>query len=328
MLLKRLLTGFMSVVLTISLGLGAAWMWAKERYQAPLGTTQVRVDIPRGAGLNRISHILFQQGVLPSQIDGYVFLMMVTAARQGASLQAGEYDIPADSSMAAITDILRTGKNRVHYPLTVPEGLTSPEVLRLISSMPELDGTVSLKPATGTLLPETYALLRGDQRDDAVRRMQAAMDKAISDLWAQRAPDLPLKNKEQAIILASVVEKETGLPAERPRVAAVFINRLRVGMPLQSDPTVIYGLAPETGTLGRALLRSDLETDHPWNTYTRSGLPASPIANPGLASLTAVLHPASTKELYFVADGTGGHAFANTLAEHNKNVAAWKKLQR
>jgi UPF0755 protein len=158
--------------------------------------------------------------------------------------------------------------------------------------------------------------------------MQAAMTKTLDELWDNRDPNLPLTSKEEAVILASVVEKETGLAAERPQVAAVFINRLRLGMPLQSDPTVIYGLAPDTGSLGRALLRKDLEQDHPWNTYTRPGLPQSAIANPGRESIAAVLHPAQTKALYFVADGTGGHAFAESLAEHNRNVARWRRLQR
>jgi len=158
--------------------------------------------------------------------------------------------------------------------------------------------------------------------------MMDAMDAALAELWPGRAPDLPIATPEEAVILASIVEKETAVAAERPRVAAVFVNRLRLGMPLQSDPTVIYGLAPETGSLDRRLLRADLKTDHPYNTYTRGGLPKGPIANPGRDSLKAVLHPAETKDLYFVADGTGGHAFAETLREHNRNVAKWRRVQR
>jgi UPF0755 protein len=154
------------------------------------------------------------------------------------------------------------------------------------------------------------------------------MTRTLDELWPHRDPNLPISSKEEAVILASVVEKETALAAERPQVAAVFINRLRLGMPLQSDPTVIYGLAPDTGSLGRPLLRADLEKDHPWNTYTRPGLPQSPIANPGRDSLYAVLHPAAIKALYFVADGSGGHAFADTLRQHNNNVAQWRRIQR
>lgn len=304
-------------------------MWASKRYVAPGSAAQtVRLEIPRGAGLQKISQILADAGLIQQGADPLIFTVMVKRANLGGSLQAGEYDVPPASSMAAIAEMLSSGRNRVHYLLTIPEGLTTPEALRLISAMPELDGLLTLSPRTGTLLPETYAFMRGDQRNEAVRRMQAAMDKTLGELWEKRAPGLPLTSKEQAVILASVVEKETALAAERPRVAAVFINRLRAGMPLQSDPTVIYGLAPETGSLGRALLRSDLEKDHPWNTYTRPGLPASPIANPGRESLAAVLNPVKTNELYFVADGSGGHAFASTLAEHNRNVAAWRKMQR
>lgn len=328
-MLKRLVQSIASLVLLAVMTAGIAWVWATDRYQTPSATQDtVRIDIPRGSGLSRIGQILASHHLINSNLDPWVFTAMVKQSNRGGSLQAGEYDVPPHSSMADITDMLTSGKNRVHYSLTIPEGLTSPEVMRLIQAMPQLDGPLSLRPETGSLLPETYAFLRGDRRDEAIHRMQTALTKALDELWPNRDPNLPIKSKEEAIILASVVEKETALASERPRVAAVFINRLRLGMPLQSDPTVIYGLAPDTGSIARPLLRADLEKDHPWNTYTRNGLPLSPIANPGLESLRAVLHPARTKDLYFVADGSGGHAFAATLNDHNRNVTAWRKLQR
>lgn len=326
---KRLFFSLIGLCLLAVCAAAAGWILAEQRFTtASTSESETRVEIPRGAGLRQISQILVQQGLLKDKVDLWVFQGMVKARGTAASLQAGEFDIPAGSTMADIAAILGSGRNRVHYTLTIPEGLTSPEVLALVSQMGTLSGPAPAQVPTGSLLPETYAFLRGDSRADAVNRMQAAMTKTLDELWDSRDPNLPIASKQDAVILASVVEKETGLAAERPQVAAVFINRLRLGMPLQSDPTVIYGLAPDTGSLGRALLRKDLEQDHPWNTYTRPGLPQSPIANPGRESLAAVLHPAQTKALYFVADGTGGHAFAETLAEHNRNVARWRRLQR
>lgn len=328
-MIKRLFLSLLLLILLAVAALAGGWFVAKQRFVAATAVSQtVRVDIPRGAGLRHITSVLATAGLLPSKLDQLVFQIMVKDAGTAAALQAGEFDIPPHSSMAGIAEIIATGRNRVHYTLTIPEGLTSPEVIRLVEAMPELSGHVSLKVPTGSLLPETYAFQRGDSRDEAIARMQAALKKTLDELWPGRDPNLPLASKEEAVILASVVEKETGLATERPEVAAVFINRLRIGMPLQSDPTVIYGLAPDTGSLGRSLTRADLEQDHPWNTYTRKGLPQSPIANPGRASLMAVLHPANSKALYFVADGSGGHAFAKTLREHNRNVAKWRKLQR
>jgi UPF0755 protein len=219
--------------------------------------------------------------------------------------------------------------------VTIPEGLTTAQVLDLLAGVDGLEGTISMPPSEGSLLPETYDYTLGDTREMLIERMRKGMDSLIAELWPKRAAELPLKSPEEAVILASIVEKETGIPAERPRVAAVFVNRLKRGMPLQSDPTVIYGLtrgkvasvANGEGILGRKLIRADLDLDNPYNTYRILGLPPGPIANPGRASLEAVLNPPATTELYFVADGTGGHAFASTLEEHNRNVARWRKLQ-
>ncbi|AMW34786.1 endolytic transglycosylase MltG [Haematospirillum jordaniae] len=300
-----------------------------QRYGEPgLHEQDVVVLIPRGSGLAGIAERLHGAGLLPGRLDTEIFLLSARIDGRSASLKAGEYAIPAGASMAAVLDQLAAGTGMVRYPLTIPEGLTTAEVLSRVRDMAVLDGELTVSPGEGTLLPETWQIMRGDSRDAVVRRMMGAMDDTLEALWSQRVEGLPLQDRRQALILASVVEKETAVPGERPRVAAVFINRLRLGMPLQSDPTVIYGLSPDDGSLDRALLRKDLEQDHPWNTYTRPGLPVGPIANPGRESIAAVLAPAQTKDLYFVADGTGGHVFAETLDEHNRNVARWRKISR
>jgi len=328
-MMKRLLIAAAVVVVVVALAAASvAWVgWTRWTTPGPTVDT-VRVLIPRGAGVKRITAILAEQGLLRDRLDEVVFPLGVTLTDLAARLQAGEYDIPAGVRMVDIAQQLAAGAGLVQRPFTVAEGLTTPVVLDLLRAMPELDGDITLTPPTGALLPETYHTLRGEPRDAVVRRMMAAMEKALAELWPTRAEGLPFTTPEQAVVLASIVERETAVAAERPRVAAVFVNRLRLGMRLQSDPTVIYGLRPETGTLDRALLRSDLEAEHPWNTYVIAGLPPSPIANPGRESLAAVLNPADTKDLYFVADGTGGHAFARTLDEHNRNVAQWRRVQR
>lgn len=242
------------------------------------------------------------------------------------ALKAGEYNIPAGASVVEIIDLLVEGKSILHY-FTAPEGLTTAQILRLVAGDETLAGEVTVEPAEGELLPETYAFTRGESRDEMLLRMITAQDKAITDLWDNRQMELPISTPEEAIILASIVEKETGVAAERERIAAVFINRLKRGMRLESDPTIIYGL---TGgePLGRGLRVSELRGETPYNTYVIDGLPPTPIANPGLASIKAVLNPADTEEIFFVADGTGGHAFATNLREHQQNVAAWRRIER
>ncbi|MGC2855684.1 endolytic transglycosylase MltG [Novispirillum sp. DQ9] len=327
--MKRLLiAGLIGVVLAAAVGAGGVLLgWSRWQAPGPSAET-VRVLIPRGTGLKKITALLAENGVLRPGLDTYIFPLGVKLTDQAARLQAGEYDIPPGLTMAEVARRLTAGDGIVQRPFTVAEGLTTPVVLDMLRAVQELDGAITLAPKTGDLLPETYHYLRGDTRDGVIRRMTAAMDSALKELWPTRAKDLPIKTPEEAVVLASIVERETAIAAERPQVAAVFVNRLRLGMPLQSDPTVIYGLSPDTGTLDRPLLRSDLDADHAWNTYVIPGLPPSPIANPGRESLAAVLNPADTKDLYFVADGTGGHAFARTLEEHNRNVAKWRKVQR
>jgi len=219
----------------------------------------------------------------------------------------------------------------VAHRLTIAEGLQTTQILAQITAAPQLTGSVlgedQVLPQEGALLPETYHFSRGDSRAELVARMGRDMRQVMAAAWAGRAAGLPFKSAEEALIMASSVERETSLAGERPHVAGVFVNRLRLGMLLQSDPTVAYGINPD-GPLGRPLTRADLKTDHPYNTYVRKGLPPGPISNPGRAAIEAVLRPMATDDLYFVADGAGGHVFAKTLAQHNRNVAKWRKLER
>ncbi|EKV30165.1 protein YceG [Caenispirillum salinarum AK4] len=329
--MKRVLLALVLLVILAGAGLAYGLYWfAGETFTArgPL-EEPVIVEVPKGSGLARITENLADAGVIADRdVSKLIFKLKVRESGKAASLHAGEFQFEPGVSMAEVTEILASGKVVARF-LTVAEGLTSPEVMALVSKAEALTGAVpDPPPPTGTLLPETYHYTRGDSRADVVARMEQSMDKALEDLWPTRAEDLPIDTPEEAVILASIVEKETALASERPRVAAVFVNRLRRGMRLQSDPTVIYGLDPEDGDLGRPLRKSELERETAYNTYVIGGLPPGPIANPGRESLAAVLNPAETDDLYFVADGTGGHAFAKTLREHNRNVANWRRIER
>jgi len=282
------------------------------------------VLVPRGAGVEQISRRLGAEGVID---DPFIFRIGVWLSGATRELQAGEYLFLIGTSMRGVMEVLRAGKPFIRR-LTLPEGLTSAEAAVLINTAEALDGDVTELPAEGSLLPETYHYIRGDSRPELVRRMQRSLEETLDELWPKRAEGLPLADKREAMILASIVEKETGIPEERPRVASVFVNRLRAGMRLQSDPTVAYGITDGSGPLGRALTRQDLQTPSPYNTYLNDGLPPGPISNPGRAAIEAVLNPADTKYLYFVASGNGGHAFAKTLDEHNRNVEQWRKVRQ
>jgi len=255
-----------------------------------------------------------------------LFTVMVRILGEQNALKAGEYEIPRRASVMQIIEILIEGKSILHY-LTAPEGLTTAQILKLIESDETLLGEITVTPGEGELLPETYAFTRGENRDAIISRMTKAQDAFLENLWLSRANELPFSKKKEAIILASIVEKETSVSGERSRIAAVFVNRLKRGMRLESDPTIIYGL---TGgePLGRGLRQSELRRETPYNTYIIRGLPPTPIGNPGKAAIEAVLQPAETDDLFFVADGTGGHAFAVTLRDHEANVAAWRRIER
>ena len=279
-----------------------------------------QIIIARGQSLDNVIHVLASSGVLRSALVFSVY------SRFAGPVQAGEFDLPPRANMRDISRILRVG-DVVMHAITVPEGMTSQQVVELLFSEQVLSGEASI-PAEGSLLPETYFVPRGHARTALLTKMQAAQAQALEQLWENRQPGLPLQSPQEAVVLASIVEKETGQAGERGQVAAVFVNRLRKRMRLQSDPTIIYGLVGGKGTLGRPIRLSEIGKPTPYNTYTIFGLPPTPIANPGREALAAVLDPPSTSALYFVANGTGGHVFADTLTEHNKNVRRWRKLQK
>ncbi len=321
----RLLRWLGFLVFFIIIGVSGVGFWSYTEFvrPGPLAADKIIV-IPRGESVERIAILLARHNVIK------IPLVLSVAARTVATdkaLQAGEFTFPKAASPRDVLKVLKTGKQVVRR-LTVAEGLTSAEILDRLKKTEGLAGGVTVTVREGQLLPETYYFTFGDTRNTLVKRMQGGMQKALAILWPKRSPNLPLATQEEAVILASIVEKETGRAAERARVAGVFINRLRLNMRLQSDPTVAYGLHQGHQELRRALTRKDLKTPSPFNTYLNKGLPPGPIANPGRASLEAVLHPADTGELYFVADGSGGHAFARSLAEHNHNVAKWRKLEK
>ena len=300
----------------------AAWVLQRVEAPGPLAEDLVHI-VPSGAGVNRIAADLEETGVITSSL---LFRLYVRYRGAEMKLRAGEYEFRSGASMVEIFDSLVAGRTVLHR-VTVPEGLTSYEAVALLNAAGPLTGTAQI-PDEGSILPETYAFTRDQDRNEIVAHMKEAMARTLAELWADRAEDLPIKTPEEAVILASIVEKETGIAEERPRVAAVFVNRLRKRMRLQSDPTVIYVLSDGKGRLDRELLLKDLEIESPYNTYRVAGLPPGPICNPGRASLAAVLNPIESKELYFVADGTGGHVFAKTLAEHERNVRNWRKIRR
>ena len=324
--LLRWIEGIFLVIIVLGFlaGGAVAWFWHAFNAAGPLGDEKI-VVIPKGVGTSGIAKVLADAGVID---DPFVFKLgaRLTVA-DGQPLHAGEFKFPTAVSARGAIRVLVEGKAVLHR-LTVAEGLTVAEIYDEIQATPQLDGPLPPPPVEGSLLPETYFFVLGDTRGQIVARMQSDMATALADLWPKRDPDVPLATPQDAVILASIVEKETGKDDERPRVAAVFYNRMKKGMALQSDPTIIYGLTQGKSKLDRALTGADLKLDSPYNSYTNTGLPPGPIANPGIAALKAVLHPLKTKELYFVADGTGGHAFAETLEQHQKNVAKWRKFQK
>ena len=304
------------------IGGGGYFAYKEANNAGPLNAPTV-VMLESGSSVSKIAQELQYVGAIR---HAELFTAVVRVKRAQNQLKAGEYQIPARASIMEIVDILIEGKSILHY-FTAPEGLTTAQIMRLVEADETLVGELTLEPAEGDLLPETYAFTRGASRDELVRRMVKSQDALIDELWPDRALELPIETPEDAIILASIVEKETGVPEERPQIAAVFVNRLKRGMRLESDPTIIYGLT-QGEPLGRGIRQSELRGATPYNTYVIDGLPPTPIGNPGRAAIEAVLHPAETNDLFFVADGTGGHAFAANNRDHERNVAAWRLIER
>ena len=281
------------------------------------------IVIKEGTTIRSVSRQLAKEGAIPGTARTYYVMARLFGSND--PIQAGEFEIPKGMGGASILDLLQHGKPLLRL-VTVTEGMPSITVEEKLASNPYLTGALPDIPE-GSVLPDSYGYQRGESRAALVKRMQAAMTRATAQLWPKRSNDCALATPEQAITLASIVEKETGKPAERAMVAGVYCNRLKIGMKLDADPTVIYPVT-KGKPLGHRILKSELDADNPYNTYRKPGLPPGPIANPGKASIEAVLHPANTKALYFVADGTGGHVFAETLAEQNANVAKWYAIRR
>jgi peptidoglycan lytic transglycosylase G len=313
-----------TVLIVISVAVGAALFFGKQRFDAagPLADDKV-VNIPRGLGIRDIADLLQREGVIDQP---YIFMGGVIALKARGELKYGEYQFSKHASVADVVDTIIEGKV-VQHAFTVPEGLTSEQIVARLLENTALTGQIKEIPREGTLLPETYRFTKGMTREQIIQRMQQAHRRVLQDVWEHRMPDLPVKTPEQLVTLASIVEKETGRPDERTRVAAVFVNRLKTKMRLQSDPTIIYGLTGGKGSLGRPIQKNEIEQPTPYNTYVIDGLPPGPIANPGRASLEAAANPARTKEIYFVADGSGGHLFSDNYSEHQKNVARLRGLE-
>jgi UPF0755 protein len=316
---------YIALVLVLAVLAGGVVEWLYASFAAPGPAArqdgETVVLIKNGVGLHGIADSLAAAGVvtLPE-----IFRLGVRLHGETAALKAGEYAIPSRASMFDIMNILIAGKS-IQHKLTVAEGLTSQMAYDIVEADPVLTGAAGPLPPEGVLLPETYLFVRGETRQGLIDEMEQAQRSLLDALWERRAPNLPFATKEQALILASIVEKETSLPEERRHIAAVFVNRLRLGMKLQSDPTIIYGIT-KGYPLGRRIRQSEIAAATPYNTYVIAGLPASPICNPGRDSIAAVLDPEASKDLYFVADGSGGHVFAATIEEQNKNVAKWRKI--
>jgi UPF0755 protein len=323
-----ILNGFLTLLVIGLVVVGGVLLYGVSQFYgngpAPADTV-FRVEA--GNGLGTTAQRLEEQGLISNR---YVFQLGGRALERQAMLKAGDFTIPAGASMADILKELTEG-NPLRYAVVVPEGWTSWEAVQRINGDSNLVGEITAMPPEGSLLPGSYDYLPGDTRQSVIDKMQAAMQAQLAEIWAARNPDLPLETPEEMLVLASIVEKETGVASERPQVAAVFVNRLREGMRLQSDPTIIYGITNGEAPLGRGLRRSEIEAKTPFNTYQIDGLPPTPIANPGAEALRAVANPDSHDYLYFVAKGpvpSDGHAFAETYAEHQRNVARWREIER
>lgn len=317
-----LILGFCFVVGVGSAGTGF-WVYGGFTRPGPLQHDTILI-VPPSTGINIIAKELASRGIISK---AFIFRVGVKFFSEQEVMKAGQYLFTAHLSSRDVVKLLQTGKTVVHR-ITFAEGLTSTEIAAQLALTEDLTGDLSLPIAEGSLLPETYHFSYADPRSGLIKRMRKGLSKLMMGLWPYRDANLPFKSQREALILASIVEKETGKPSERAHIAGVFINRLRKKMRLQSDPTVVYGITKGQGTLGRSLRRSELRQKTAYNTYTNYGLPPTPIANAGRKSIEAVLHPMKTNDFYFVADGTGGHLFSRTLKQHNRNVSKWRKIEK
>lgn len=303
---------------------GGIIAWGNSEMLQPGGFAEdVVFEVKAGDRLKGVSDSLEAKGLISSAT---IFRIAARYSGDDQGLKFGEYKIPAYSSMDEVLDLITSGR-ALAYQVTIPEGLTSFQVVALLADEPMLTGEIAEIPPEGSLAPNTYSISKGDTRASLIRRMTLAQHKIITEAWELRAEGLPLETPDEALTLASIVEKETGVASEREMVASVFINRLNRGMRLQTDPTVIYGITKGKGSLGRGIRASELRRKTEYNTYVIDGLPPTPIANPGKAAIEAALNPATSNYVFFVADGTGGHVFAETIGEHNKNVRAWRRIE-
>jgi peptidoglycan lytic transglycosylase G len=315
-----------TILIVLMIGAGGGYYYGRQKLEAPGPLTEDKiVNIPARAGMTDISDILQREGVIDN--NRWAFIGAVFALKARSELKPGEYAFQKNASLRDVIGTIVEGKV-VQHAVTIPEGLTSEQIVARLTDNDIFAGSVREMPREGTLLPETYKFPRGTTRDQVIQRMQQAQKRVLAEIWERRNPDVPIKSPEQLVVLASIVEKETGKADERSRVASVFVNRLRQKIKLQSDPTIIYGLVGGKGTLGRPIKRSEIQQPSPYNTYVIDGLPPGPIANPGRASLEAAANPARTRDLFFVADGTGGHAFTETYDQHQKNVAKLRSMEK
>lgn len=321
------LSGLFSFVLIAALAAMLCVVWGEHRLREPGPLTADKVVFIQKGSTGDIVDKLADEGVIESPLTVQIALMVKSFQGDKERLKAGEYLFKRQATIDDVLATLVSGKQILHT-ITIPEGLTSQQVVQRLHDADVLVGDMRDPPKEGSILPETYKVARGSTRAELLSKMKEDQRKAVEQIWARRSPDLPLRSPYEMVTLASIVEKETGKADERSRVAGVFINRLRKHMRLQSDPTIVYGLVGGQGTLGHSISRAELDKPTPYNTYTIDGLPPGPIDNPGRAALEAVANPSRTGDLYFVADGTGGHAFADTVDQHNKNVLRWRQIER
>jgi peptidoglycan lytic transglycosylase G len=315
-----------TIILILMIGAGGVYVYGKKMLESPGPLVEDKtVNIPPRSKTREIAETLQREGVI--DINPWAFMGAALALKASSELKPGEYAFQKSASLRDVIGIIVEGKV-VQHAVTIPEGLTSEQIVARLTDNDIFGGGVREMPREGTLLPETYKFPRGTTREQVIQRMQQTQKRVLAEIWERRNPDIPVKSPDQLVTLASIVEKETGKADERSRVAAVFANRLRQRIKLQSDPTIIYGLVGGKGTLGRPIKRSEIQQPSPYNTYVIDGLPPGPIANPGRASLEAAANPARTRDLFFVADGTGGHTFTETYDQHQKNVARLRAMEK